>query len=85
MRATGIVITTGKGLGLDYSRVVHAEQRFVYDRPVYAGDELTCVAELEKLSSRAGLDSVTLRMEIATVAGEPVVTVWTKLAARAQR
>ena len=71
-------------LGLDYSRVVHAEQRFAYDRPVYAGDELTCTAEVEKLSSRAGLDSMTLRLEIATVAGEPVVTVWTKLVARAE-
>jgi len=71
-------------LGLDFSRVVHAEQRFAYDRPVYAGDELTCTAEVEKLSSRAGLDSMTLRLEIATVAGEPVVTVWTKLVARAE-
>src|ERR1700761_7098421 len=25
-------------LGLDYSRVVHGEQRFVYERPVRAGD-----------------------------------------------
>lgn len=71
-------------LGLDYSRVVHAEQRFAYTRPVFAGDELTCTAELEKLSSRAGLDSVTLRLEIATVGGEPVATVWTKLVARAE-
>ena len=40
-------------LGLDYSRVVHAEQRFAYRRAVFAGDELTCEAVLEKLSSRA--------------------------------
>jgi acyl dehydratase len=71
-------------LGLDYSRVVHAEQRFTYTRPVFAGDELTCTAELEKLTSRAGLDSVMFRVEIATVAGEPVATVWTKLVARAE-
>ena len=71
-------------LGLDYTRVVHAEQRFAYTRPVFAGDELTCRAVLEKLSSRAGLDSVTFRVEIASGAGEPVATVWTKLVARAE-
>jgi acyl dehydratase len=71
-------------MGLDYSRVVHAEQRFSYERPVFAGDELTCTAEIEKLSSRAGLDTIQFRMEIAAAGGEPVVTVWTKLAARAE-
>ena len=70
-------------LGLDYSRVVHAEQRFAYERPVCAGDELICAAEIEKLSSRAGLDSIAFRLDISTAAGEPVVTVWTKLVARA--
>jgi len=39
---------------------------------------------LEKLSSRAGLDSVTFRVEIRTAAGEAVATVWTKLVARAE-
>jgi acyl dehydratase len=71
-------------LGLDYSRVVHGDQRFAYRRPVCAGDELTCVPHIEQVSSRAGLDSLTLRMEIATVAGEPVVTVWSRLVARGE-
>ena len=31
------------GLGLDYSRVVHGEQRFVYQRPMHAGDVLQVV------------------------------------------
>ena len=30
-------------LGVDYSRVVHGDQRFAYTRPVVAGDELVCV------------------------------------------
>ena len=32
-------------LGLDYSRVVHGEQRFVYARPVRAGDRLTVTVD----------------------------------------
>jgi len=71
-------------LGLDFSRVVHGEQRFSYVRPVRAGDRLTCRATLEKVTSRAGLDSVTIRTEIATDGGEPVVTVWSKLIARGE-
>ena len=78
------MIADDSGLGLDYTKVVHGDQRFEYVRPVAAGDELTCTAELEKVTSRAGLDSVTFRLEIATVDGEPVVTVWTRLVARAE-
>lgn len=78
------MIADEPALGLDYSRVVHAEQRFAYERPLFAGDELTCAPVVEKVSSRAGLDSITFRLEIATVGGEPVVTVWTKLVARAE-
>ena len=31
-------------LGLDYSKVVHGEQSFAYERPVVAGDRLVAVA-----------------------------------------
>src|SRR6266702_749187 len=34
-------------LGLDYSRVVHGEQRFSYSRPVLAGDVLQVTAKVE--------------------------------------
>jgi acyl dehydratase len=78
------VVADEPGLGLDFSRVVHGDQRFAYERPVCAGDELTCVAHVEKVSSRAGLDSITVRMDLATVAGEPVVTVWSRIVARGE-
>ena len=42
------MIADDPDLGLDYSRVVHGDQRFAYARPVYAGDELTCAADVEK-------------------------------------
>lgn len=71
-------------LGLDYSRVVHGDQRFAYTRPVYAGDRLTCVCTVEEIVSRGGHDFLTTRTDIATEDGEPVVTVWAKLVARGE-
>jgi hypothetical protein len=71
-------------LGLDYSRVVHGDQRFAYTRPVVAGDELVCVNSVDEITSRGGHDFLTTRTEVTTVAGEPVVTVWSKLVQRGE-
>lgn len=60
-------------LGLDYTRVVHGEQRFVYARPIVAGDELIASTVIEAIRSVAGNDLLTTRTDIATVAGEHVV------------
>ncbi|WP_129841026.1 MaoC family dehydratase N-terminal domain-containing protein [Streptomyces sp. RFCAC02] len=70
-------------LGLDYSRVVHGDQKFVYSRPVRAGDRLTVTSTIDAISSRAGADMVDVRGEIHDADGEHVVTVVTKLVARA--
>jgi acyl dehydratase len=69
-------------LGLDYSRVLHAEQRFAYTRPVYAGDGLVCTCTVEEITSRPNLDFLTVRTDVASEDGEAIVTVWTKLVAR---
>jgi acyl dehydratase len=75
-------IITDPALGLDYSRVVHGDQRFKYTRPVVAGDELVCVNSVEEITQRGGHDFLTTRAEITTVAGEPVLTAWSKLVQR---
>ncbi len=41
-------------LGLDYSRVVHGEQRFMINRPIRAGDRLTVIVTVENIRSAAG-------------------------------
>ena len=69
-------------LGLDYSRVVHGEQRFVYARPVRAGDELVTIVTVTNIRSAAGNDMITSRTEIETVHGEPVVIAYSTLVAR---
>jgi acyl dehydratase len=71
-------------LGLDYSRVVHGDQRFAYARPVVAGDSLVCVNTVEEITSRGGHDFLTTRTDVSTEAGEPVVTVWSKLVQRGE-
>ncbi len=71
-------------LGLDYSRVVHGDQRFAYVRPVVAGDELVCVNTVDEIVSRGGHDFLTTRTDVRTSAGEAVVTVWSKLVVRGE-
>jgi acyl dehydratase len=70
------------GLGLDYSKVLHGEQRFVYDRPVRAGDRLQVVVTVEDIRVKAGNDFMTTRGEISTVDGEHVCTAYSTLVAR---
>jgi acyl dehydratase len=78
------VLIEDPGLGLDFSRVVHGEQRFAYTRPVRAGDRLTCVVTIEEITARVGNYFVTIRNDIATEDGEPVVTAWNKLVVRGE-
>ena len=80
-RAARQVIDDPK-LGLDYSRVVHGDQRFAYSRPVRAGDRLSVVSTIESVKSMAGNDILDVRGEVHDESGEHVVTAWTKLVSR---
>jgi acyl dehydratase len=80
--SAGRQLVDDPALGLDYGRVVHGDQRFAYNRPVVAGDELVCALSVEDVTSRGGHDLLTTRTEVSTTGGEPVVTVWSKLVAR---
>lgn len=75
-------ITNDPELGLDFTRVVHGDQRFQYVRPVCAGDKLCCTSVIEQLTHRAGNDFFTARAEINDVKGDLVVTVWSMLVVR---
>ena len=81
MRAMAVAMFD-PGLGLDYSRVVHGEQRFAYTRPVTAGDRLVVVTTIENIRVAAGNDILTTRSEVLTEDGEPVVTTWGVTVAR---
>jgi acyl dehydratase len=81
-KAAGEVISDPE-LGLDYSRVVHGDQKFAHTRPVRAGDRLTVTSTIEAIKSLAGNDILDIRGEVHDESGEHVVTAWTKLVARA--
>ncbi|MGW3043187.1 FAS1-like dehydratase domain-containing protein [Kitasatospora sp. NPDC001159] len=81
-RAAGQVVED-PDLGLDYSRVVHGDQKFVYTRPVQAGDRLTVAITIDNIKSLAGNDVLTVRGEVADESGEHVVTSIMTLVARA--
>ena len=68
--------------GLDYSRVVHGEQRFVHHRPIVAGDLLQVVVTVEDIRIAAGNELVTNRAEVMTLAGEQVCTAYSVIVAR---
>lgn len=69
-------------LGLDYSRVVHGDQRFDYGRPIVAGDELVSTVTIDGIRNAAGNDILTTRTEIRSADGELVLTSWSTLVAR---
>jgi acyl dehydratase len=82
-RGPQLAVIDDDELGLDFSRVVHGDQRFAYHRPIVAGDRLTVVATVESARTVAGNDIVTIRSDVAGPDAEPVVTVWATLVARA--
>jgi acyl dehydratase len=80
-KAAGDVIADPQ-LGLDFSRVVHGDQKFTYTRPVRAGDRLVVTSTIEAIKSLAGNDIIDVRGDVHDESGEHVVTAWTKLVAR---
>jgi acyl dehydratase len=71
-------------LGIDYSRVLHGEERFTYSRPVRAGDALTVEVTLDAIRSVGGNDMLTSRGEVRTTDGEHVVTAVSTLVVRGE-
>ncbi|MFC4588665.1 MaoC family dehydratase N-terminal domain-containing protein [Sphaerisporangium corydalis] len=59
-------------LGLDFAMVVHGEQRFEYERPIYAGDELLCTSTITEIRSVGRNELLTVTSEVTTLQGEPV-------------
>lgn len=60
--------------GIDFSRVVHGEQKFTHHRPLTAGDSIVGTLHVDSVREAGGHAMVTTRTELATTAGEPVCT-----------
>jgi acyl dehydratase len=68
--------------GIDFTRVVHGEQRFSYSRPIVAGDELIAQLTVTSVRSLGGNDMVTASTQITDAAGAHVVTATSALVVR---
>ncbi|MBI4939409.1 MAG: MaoC family dehydratase N-terminal domain-containing protein [Actinobacteria bacterium] len=68
--------------GIDYSRVVHGEEKFVHRRPITVGDVLVTTSYVDSVRSAGGHSMVSTRSEIATQGGEPVSTVTSTIVVR---
>ena len=73
---------TDPSVGVDWSMVVHGDQRFSYTRPVVAGDELTVHTEIESIKAIAGNDMITLRGDLFAADGSKIGSTWTSLVQR---
>lgn len=60
--------------GIVLSRLVHAEQRFRYSRPIVAGDELTATLSVTGIRTLGGNAMITSEAEIVDATGAHVVT-----------
>ena len=81
MRA-GHQVIMDPDLGIDYSRVVHGEQRFVHRRPIRAGDVLQVVVTVENARVAGGNDIVSTRSDVTTLDGEDVLSAYSTIVAR---
>lgn len=68
--------------GIDFSRVVHGDQRFSYTRPIVAGDELTATLTVASVKSLGAHSMVTAESEIVDQTGAHVVTAISTLVVR---
>ncbi|MDY6051383.1 MAG: MaoC family dehydratase N-terminal domain-containing protein [Rothia sp. (in: high G+C Gram-positive bacteria)] len=70
--------------GIDFSRVVHADQRFTHHRPIVAGDQLLTEVHVDSVRVMGAGAMLTTREEITTVEGEKVATCISSLLVRAE-
>lgn len=84
-----IVADSGQGveLPLDYSRMLHGEQEFIYHRPIRAGDRLSCQMKVtdvyEKEGKNGPMQFLVMDTEMKDQEGELVVISRTNIIYRA--
>lgn len=77
-RAEAAVIADEE-VGIDFSRVVHAEERFTHHAPITAGDTVHAVATLDRIRIMGSGAMVTTVTEIHDDAATPLSTVTSTL------
>ncbi len=67
-----------QGAAIDWTKLLHAEQELTFTRPLYVGDRLSVVGEIESATVKEGrsgtMDLLTVRTEATDAAGRLVFT-----------
>jgi acyl dehydratase len=67
-------------VGIDFSRMVHGGQEFVWGPPVVAGDEIATEVEVKDVAERGGLQFFVFESRSTNQDGETVCTgTWTNI------
>jgi hypothetical protein len=69
-------------IGLDWTRVVHGDQKFEIFTPIQGGDTFTCASTIESYRVAAGNEIVTVRSDLK-VGNEIALSSWSTLVVRA--
>ena len=69
---------------IDFSRVVHGDQKFISNRPIVAGDELTSVLEVASVKSLGAHSMITFNTEIFDIEKKLVCTAISTLVVRGE-
>lgn len=77
------VVVYDPALGLDYTRVVHRDQRFVQRRPLHAGDVVTVTVTVESAKIVAGNALLSTRGDVYAADGELITSAYASLVSRA--
>ena len=70
--------------GIDFSRVVHGDQRFTYSRPIVAGDLLTAQLTVSSVKNLGAHSMVTATSAIVDESGAHVVSAISTLVVRGE-
>jgi hypothetical protein len=74
-------ILTQPEIGVDWTRLVHGDQKFEIYRPIVAGDTFNCSATIETLRVAAGNEIISVRSDLHS-GEELVVSSWSTLVVR---
>jgi acyl dehydratase len=68
--------------GIDFSRVVHGEQKFVHHQPITAGEQVLGTLTVDSVRMAGGHAMVTTRTELTTTGGEALCTATSTIVVR---
>jgi meromycolic acid (3R)-3-hydroxyacyl-[acyl-carrier protein] dehydratase HadC len=66
-------------VGMESMQIVQVDQKFVFHKPVFAGDKLWATMEIHSVHERFGADIVVTRNTCANEAGELILEAFTTL------